>query len=177
MAFHYSHLFRAVRGLNAVFFYGQNIRFLHKHDVPNLGNFSVLVMHKNQLIRFFSFKNVHHYFLIKTPKKCSERVRKFWTISCNFSAFSHFRNNIRFGRVTATNKEVQEAAASADIHHRIIAMPDQYDTMVGKRGIKLSRGEKQRVAIARTILKAPKIVLLDEVGGRVKAGFSPLAKL
>jgi len=47
---------------------------------------------------------------------------------------------------------------------------------VGERGLKLSGGEKQRVAIARTILKAPNIVLLDEVGGRAKAGFSSLAK-
>ena len=52
---------------------------------------------------------------------------------------------------------------SADIHHRIVNMPDHYETVVGERGLKLSGGEKQRVAIARTILKAPSIVLLDEV--------------
>nr|CAB3219618.1 ATP-binding cassette sub-family B member 6, mitochondrial [Phallusia mammillata] len=71
-------------------------------------------------------------------------------------------NNIRYGRVSASNEEVKEAAVSADIHHRIVTMPDQYETMVGERGLKLSGGEKQRVAIARTILKAPSIVLLDE---------------
>lgn len=73
------------------------------------------------------------------------------------------RNNIRYGRITASDNEVKEAAVSADIHHRIINMPEHYDTMVGERGLKLSGGEKQRVAIARTILKAPHIVLLDEV--------------
>ncbi|XP_077368465.1 ATP-binding cassette sub-family B member 6 [Festucalex cinctus] len=70
--------------------------------------------------------------------------------------------NIRYGRVTASNQEVEEAAIAGDIHDRIIAFPEGYETQVGERGLKLSGGEKQRVAIARTILKAPHIILLDE---------------
>lgn len=121
-------------------------------------------------------------------------------------------NNIRYGRVLATDEEVQEAARAADIHDRILSFPDGetprppfpalvahgvgaagralplpvillgpapvsegaarfifalvpagYSTQVGERGLKLSGGEKQRVAIARTILKGPRIILLDEV--------------
>uniref|UniRef100_A0A1A8DZW1 ATP-binding cassette sub-family B member 6 n=2 Tax=Nothobranchius kadleci TaxID=1051664 RepID=A0A1A8DZW1_NOTKA len=72
------------------------------------------------------------------------------------------RENIRYGRITASDQEVEEAAAAADIHDKIMTFPDGYDTQVGERGLKLSGGEKQRVAIARTILKAPQIVLLDE---------------
>ncbi|XP_048341083.1 ATP-binding cassette sub-family B member 6 isoform X2 [Sphaerodactylus townsendi] len=72
------------------------------------------------------------------------------------------RENIRYGRHDATNEEVTEAAMSANIHERIISFPDGYDTQVGERGLKLSGGEKQRVAIARTILKNPKIILFDE---------------
>ncbi|XP_038038200.2 ATP-binding cassette sub-family B member 6 [Anas platyrhynchos] len=71
-------------------------------------------------------------------------------------------NNIRYGRVLATDEEVQEAARAADIHDRILSFPDGYSTQVGERGLKLSGGEKQRVAIARTILKGPRIILLDE---------------
>ncbi|GCC19189.1 hypothetical protein chiPu_0018256 [Chiloscyllium punctatum] len=72
------------------------------------------------------------------------------------------RNNIRYGRVAASDEDVEEASLAADIHERIITFPEGYDTQVGERGLKLSGGEKQRVAIARTILKAPQIVLLDE---------------
>ncbi|KAM4698649.1 ATP-binding cassette sub-family B member 6 [Rhinophrynus dorsalis] len=72
------------------------------------------------------------------------------------------RNNVRYGRISASDNEVEEAAAAADIHERILSFRDGYDTQVGERGLKLSGGEKQRVAIARTILKAPQIVLLDE---------------
>ncbi|XP_014668808.1 PREDICTED: ATP-binding cassette sub-family B member 6, mitochondrial-like [Priapulus caudatus] len=74
--------------------------------------------------------------------------------------------NIRYGRVTADDQQVEKAARAAEIHDRIDSFPDGYNTLVGERGLKLSGGEKQRVAIARTILKAPQIILLDEVRGR-----------
>jgi ATP-binding cassette subfamily B protein len=70
--------------------------------------------------------------------------------------------NIRYGRPEATDTEVEEAARLAQIDGFIRALPDGYRTMVGERGLKLSGGEKQRVAIARTILKAPPILILDE---------------
>uniref|UniRef100_A0A4W5JBW6 ABC transporter domain-containing protein n=1 Tax=Hucho hucho TaxID=62062 RepID=A0A4W5JBW6_9TELE len=72
------------------------------------------------------------------------------------------RNNIRYGRIPASDQEVEEAALAADIHYKILSLPEGYETQVGERGLKLSGGEKQRVAIARTILKDPRIILLDE---------------
>ncbi|MBV7485838.1 ABC transporter ATP-binding protein/permease [Bordetella sp. BOR01] len=70
--------------------------------------------------------------------------------------------NIAYGRPGATDGEVQAAARLAHIHDLVMSMPDGYRTMVGERGLKLSGGEKQRVAIARTILKNPSIFLFDE---------------
>ncbi|KAL2080931.1 hypothetical protein ACEWY4_022784 [Coilia grayii] len=72
------------------------------------------------------------------------------------------RDNIRYGRVAASDQEVEQAAEAADIHQHILTFPQGYETQVGERGLKLSGGEKQRVAIARTILKDPRIILLDE---------------
>lgn len=72
------------------------------------------------------------------------------------------RYNIRYGRPDATDEEVEAAARLAQIHDFILDLPDGYDAMVGERGLKLSGGEKQRVSIARTILKGPPILILDE---------------
>jgi len=72
------------------------------------------------------------------------------------------RYNIRYGKAGATDAEVEQAAKLASIHEFILSLPKGYDTRVGERGLKLSGGEKQRVAIARTILKNPSILVLDE---------------
>ncbi len=70
--------------------------------------------------------------------------------------------NIRYARPGASREEVEEAARLADIHEFISALPQGYDTVVGERGLKLSGGEKQRVAIARVLLKDPPILVFDE---------------
>lgn len=70
--------------------------------------------------------------------------------------------NIRYGRPDASDEEVWQAAKLAQLHDFILGLPEGYDTEVGERGLKLSGGEKQRVAIARTILKNPAILILDE---------------
>jgi len=71
-------------------------------------------------------------------------------------------HNIAYGDLNASKESVEEAAKLAEVHHSILNMPNGYDTMVGERGLKLSGGEKQRIAIARAILKDPQIVLYDE---------------
>jgi len=70
--------------------------------------------------------------------------------------------NIAYGRPGASQAEIEEAAKLAQVHDFVLRLPDGYNTRVGERGLKLSGGEKQRVAIARTILKNPRILILDE---------------
>ncbi len=72
------------------------------------------------------------------------------------------RYNIAYGRAGATEDDIIAAARAAQIHDFILSLPEGYDTMVGERGLKLSGGEKQRVGIARTLLKNPPILILDE---------------
>jgi ATP-binding cassette, subfamily B, bacterial len=94
------------------------------------------------------------------------------------------RRNLLYGKPDATQEELQAAVLAANIHHRIAELPGGYDTVVGERGYKLSGGEKQRLAIARVILKDPRILILDEATSSldttserlVQAALEPLMK-
>jgi ATP-binding cassette subfamily B protein len=72
------------------------------------------------------------------------------------------RTNLLYARPNATQGELEQAAQAANIHDFIMGLPHRYDTIVGERGYRLSGGEKQRIALARVILKDPRILVLDE---------------
>jgi len=82
--------------------------------------------------------------------------------------------NIRYARLDATNEEIQEACKAAAVHDKIDSFPDGYKSKVGERGVKLSGGELQRIAIARVLIKNPKIVLLDEATSAVDSSTEQL---
>ncbi len=94
------------------------------------------------------------------------------------------RTNLLYGRPDATEEDLIAAATAAAIHEHIASLPDGYDTVVGERGYKLSGGEKQRIAIARAILKNPRILILDEATSSldttserlIQAALEPLMK-
>ncbi|KAF2274310.1 uncharacterized protein EI97DRAFT_125583 [Westerdykella ornata] len=92
--------------------------------------------------------------------------------------------NLKYANPEATDEQVYEACRAASIHDKIMTFPDKYETKVGERGLRLSGGEKQRVAIARTILKNPRIIMLDEATAaldteteqHIQEAFTTLAK-
>ncbi|HEY5693390.1 MAG TPA: ABC transporter ATP-binding protein [Gaiellaceae bacterium] len=86
------------------------------------------------------------------------------------------RENLRFAKPDATDEEVYAAAEAARIHHVIAALPEGYDTVVGERGYRFSGGEKQRIAIARTILRNPPVLVLDEATSSLDTGTERLVQ-
>ncbi|MFE0565774.1 ABC transporter ATP-binding protein [Priestia megaterium] len=87
---------------------------------------------------------------------------------------STIRENILLAKPDATEEEMVMAAQSAHIHEKIMSLPDQYDTLVGERGYKLSGGEKQRIAIARVFLQNPSILILDEATSSLDTHFEEM---
>src|SRR6266487_1123136 len=86
------------------------------------------------------------------------------------------RNNIAYGRPTASNSEIIEVATAASAHEFIVSLPDGYNSHVGERGVKLSTGQRQRIAIARALLKNPSILILDEATSNVDSQSEALIK-
>ncbi len=80
----------------------------------------------------------------------------------NYLFHDTIRTNLTYAKIDATQAEIEAAARAANIHNFIMELPDGYETIVGERGYRLSGGEKQRIALARVILKNPRILVLDE---------------
>ena len=80
----------------------------------------------------------------------------------NYLFHDSIRTNLIYAKPDATQAEIEAAARAANIHDFILGLPERYDTTVGERGYRLSGGEKQRIALARVILKDPRILVLDE---------------
>src|SRR5205085_7120570 len=87
------------------------------------------------------------------------------------------RENLRFACPQASDAEIEEAARAAQIHELIASLPDGYDTPVGERGYRFSGGEKQRIAIARTVLRNPPVLILDEATSELDTETDPAAHL
>lgn len=147
-----------LRGINFVALPGQKIAIVGgsgegKTTLVNLISLYFIPTKGRVLIDDIDIKKLNLKFLRKIIAYVPQEISLF---------NDTIKNNIRYGKEDATDEEIIRAAKAANAHDFISSFPKKYNTIVGERGVKLSMGQKQRIAIARALIRDPKILVLDE---------------